>query len=101
MAGNILARLLFRRKSTDSGGDLKEWVIWRVPRGARHPDGIRYRLAFVPGGKGEPAVLYDNHHPKGHHKHVDGQESAYEFAGVDRLLADFQDDIRRWKSRAR
>jgi hypothetical protein len=40
-------------------------------------------------------VLYDNHHPKGHHRHVGGIEEAYEFAGVDRLVADFAADVRR------
>lgn len=43
----------------------------------------------------EPAVLYDNHHPKGHHRHFRGIEAPYEFQGVDRLIEDFRADIAR------
>lgn len=41
----------------------------------------------------EPAVLYDNHHPKGHHKHIGGRQAAYEFSTVGNLLKDFSRDI--------
>ena len=61
----------------------------------RHRDGVRYRLAFVRAGDQEPAVLYDNHHPKGDHRHLRGAEEAYPVRGVDRLIADFIADVRR------
>ncbi len=44
------------------------------------------------------AVLYDNHHPKGHHRHLSGVEEPYQFLTVDQVLADFQTDIRRANS---
>jgi hypothetical protein len=56
---------------------------------------VRYRLAFVRRGEHAPAVLYDNHDPKGHHRHVEGAEEPYEFVDVDRLLADFAADVQR------
>ena len=65
------------------------------------PEGVRYRLAFVPAGQREPAVLYDNHHPKGHHKHVDGAESPYEFTSILNLQIDFAEETARWKKRQR
>ena len=81
----------------DEKGDLTEFVLWRVPRAPQHPEGIRYRLAFVPAGRKRPAVLYDNHHPKGHHRHWEGREEPYPFVSVDRLVADFRADSRRVK----
>jgi len=34
-------------------------------------------------------VLYDNHPPKGHHRHVEGVQEGYDFVDVDKLLEDF------------
>jgi hypothetical protein len=87
------AILLRREKYVDVDGDLVELVLWRVPRSAAYPDGIRYRLAFVPAGTTQAAVLYDNHHPKGHHRHRGAAQTAYTFSTVDELLADFLADV--------
>jgi len=40
-------------------------------------------------------VLYDNHHPKGHHRHIEGGEETYRFVDVDRLIEDFMANVRR------
>lgn len=32
----------------------------------------------------------DNHHPKGHHLHLDNREMPYEFKDVPTLLSDFE-----------
>ena len=40
-------------------------------------------------------MLYDNHPPKGHHRHVEGVEERYDFVDVDQLLEDFMADVRR------
>ena len=82
-------------KVIDEEGNIAQLVIWKVPVAAEYPGGIRYRLAFVKRGESAPSVLYDNHHPKGHHRHVAGIEETYEFAGVDRLVANFAADVRR------
>jgi hypothetical protein len=71
------AILLRRERYVDADGDLVELVLWQVPRSAAYPDGIRYRLAFVLAGIPKPAVLYDNHHPKGHHRHRGHAQIAY------------------------
>jgi hypothetical protein len=91
------ARLLLRRKLTDRDGDLLEWIVWIVPASPLYRDGVRYRMAFVPWGIGKPVVLYDNHHPKGHHKHLEDLEQPYTFSGIDQLLVDFENDVRVWK----
>jgi hypothetical protein len=79
----------------DEEGNVLETVIWRVPVSAKAPDGVRYRLAFIPAGMREPAVLYDNHHPKGHHRHVEGVQEPYRFETVDKLVRDFKADVER------
>jgi len=89
------ATLVRREKVIDERGNILELVIWRVPVTPRSPSGVRYWLAFVPHGEEEPAVLYDNHSPKGHHRHVSGVEDAYGFIDVDQLLADFAADVQR------
>jgi hypothetical protein len=84
------ALLLRRTKYVDADGDLVELVLWQVPRSAAYPDGLRYRLAFVPAGARTPGVLDDNHHPKGHHRHSGRVEDTYPFTTVARLLRDFR-----------
>ena len=92
------ALLLRRTKYVDADGDLVELVLWQVPRSAAYPDGLRYRLAFVPVGARKPVVLYDNHHPKGHHRHRGRAQDPYPFTTVARLLRDFLADVRRAKT---
>ena len=89
-----LAKLIARRKWTDEQGNLYEMVLWRVERNARHPEGVRYRLAFIRAGEEVPAVLYDNHHPKGHHRHIQGREAPYTFVTAGKLVADFLAEAR-------
>lgn len=80
----------FKRKNPD--GSIEQCVIWDIPRSQSQPDGIRYRLAYIPAGADTPAVLYDNHHPKGHHKHIRGVESPYDFVDWEKLIEDFEKD---------
>lgn len=86
---------VLREKVIDEQGNILELVIWRVPTTPGSPSGVRYRLAFVRRGEEKPAVLYDNHSPKGHHRHVEGVEDPYSFSGIDQLLTDFTIDVRR------
>ena len=89
------ATAVLREKVIDEQGNILELVIWRVPTTPRSPSGLRYRPAFVQRDEEKPVVLYDNHSPKGHHRHVEGIEEAYAFTDVDQLLADFMADVRR------
>lgn len=89
------AAVLLREKITDEQGNLREMVIWRVPRTSQRPDGVRYRLALILAGETRPTILYDNHHPKGHHRHVAGTEEPYRFGNVEQLIADFLADVER------
>src|SRR6266536_484554 len=89
------ATIVLRQKIIDAGGHIRELVIWRLPATAKRLAGIKYRLAFVRRGETKPVVLYDNHSPKGDHRHIRGIEEPYRFVDVSRLVADFRDDVRR------
>lgn len=90
-----MAAVVLREKTTDEQGNLREMVIWQVEPNPRQPEGIRYRLALILAGERDPAVLYDNHHPKGHHRHLEGVEEPYGFVDVERLIADFMAAVMR------
>jgi hypothetical protein len=89
------AELYLQTKLTDDEGNIRDIVIWKIEPSLHTPEGVRYRLAFVPAGQRRPAVLYDNHPPKGHHQHVDIQ-TAYQFETVAKLLRDFEASIREY-----
>jgi hypothetical protein len=44
---------------------------------------------LIRSGEEAPAILYDNHHPKGHHRHIGDHEEPYAFVTAGRLVADF------------
>ena len=81
------------RKLIHPNGHIEERVIWAVPESMQYPEGIRYRLVYVHRPGGEILALYDNHYPKGHHRHFLGAESAYVFLGMEKLMEDFANDI--------
>lgn len=89
------ARPVLREKVIDENGDITEFAIWALPGTQPGAERVRYRLAFVRRGERSPAVLYDNHEPKGHHRHLEGVEEPYDFVDVDQLLDDFTADVRR------
>ncbi len=91
----VRATPVLREKGINDEGNITELAIWQVPRTARKPPSVRYRLAFIRCGERAPAVLYDNHAPKRDHRHLEGVEEPYEFRGVDQLIVDFAADVRR------
>jgi Family of unknown function (DUF6516) len=87
---------LLRTRDSLVEGEFAELVIWRVPEavaGSKHR--FKYRLAYVVNGV--CVVRFDNEAGKGDHKHFGGNEHSYTFAGPDKLLADFQTEVKRWK----
>ena len=71
-----------------------EVVVWEVSEsleGSEHQ--YRYRLALVI--RSECVMRYDNEAGKGDHKHIGSKESDYDFTDIDRLLADFWNDVGR------
>ena len=93
-----MIRLLLHQKRIHEDGAIEERIVWTVPKSSKSPEGVRYRLAFILKGAKMPSVLYDNHHPKGHHKHIDGNEMSYDFLSIERLLVDFDSDVQEVKN---
>ena len=90
------AQPLFNRRIQVAETAFAELVVWVVPApvpGSRHP--YKYRMAFVVDGV--CVLRYDNEAGKGDHRHWGEQETAYSFAGVDQLVADFLNDVTRWR----
>jgi hypothetical protein len=90
------ARELFNRRVLVSEDAFTELVLWEVPEplsGSGHH--YKYRLAFVVAGA--CVLRYDNEAGKGDHKHVRGKEVKYRFVSVDMLVADFFEDVKRWR----
>ncbi|WP_246777504.1 DUF6516 family protein [Rhizobium sp. BG4] len=68
--------------------------IWRLPQAnAERPHGLKYSLFY--GWPGERIVGYDNEAGKGDHRHYRDREEPYVFETMDKLIADFQADVRR------
>jgi hypothetical protein len=66
--------------------------VWKVPVSRTSPEGIDYSLSLI-SPEGERVVGYDNHWPKGHHRHVLAHEGPYLYSGIDALVADFKADV--------
>jgi hypothetical protein len=88
--------LLLRERHVLGENAFAETVIWHLPRrvpGSAHR--FKYRLAFVVE---DVCVLrFDNETGKGDHKHVEEREVPYVFVSLPQLVADFWDEIDRWR----
>jgi hypothetical protein len=60
-------------------------------RGSTHK--LKYSLFY--GFPGKRLVAYDNEPGKGDDRHFEGEEAAYNFRTVEKLMADFLADVRR------
>jgi len=92
---NMKATLLLRDKKHLANGSVMEMVVWELPRPtADRPHGLKYRLYLGHGGK--CLIRYDNKSGKGDHRHAEDREEPYRFVSLDRLLADFMRDVKRF-----
>jgi hypothetical protein len=93
----VQAELLHRSRLDFDDGAFVEMVIWKVPDPvppSRH--GYKYRLFY--GRPGKRLVGNDNERGKGDHRHLAGREEPYRFTGVEKLMTDFLDDVRRLRA---
>jgi hypothetical protein len=93
---DMKARELFNRRVSVSEHAFSELVLWELPEplsGSKHC--YKYRLAFVVAGK--CVLRYDNEAGKGDHNHVNDKKVKYRFVSVDQLVADFFEDVKRWR----
>lgn len=68
-------------------------IVWDIGVSRRYPMGFKYRFFYVKQGK--VVVGYDNHSPKGPHRHIKGREESYALESQEKVLADFKEDVRR------
>lgn len=75
-------------------GSLTEIRIWQVNKQPAFPTGVKYAFYFV-GPPPEHAIIigYDNHHGKGHHRHVQGRETPVTAPSVSALLQQFRREV--------
>jgi hypothetical protein len=89
------ARLILDRRVTISENAFVELVLWEVPEPVpASPHRFKYRLALV--ANSECILRYDNEAGKGDHVHIGKSEAPYKFIDVDRLIADFVLEVKRW-----
>ena len=89
------AIVLLRTRVAFSETAFADLSIWKVPKpvkGSTHA--FKYRLAYVVNGA--CVVRYDNEAGKGDHRHFGSEEKAYSFQTPEKLIDDFEHDMRRW-----
>lgn len=90
------ARELIRRRVQIAENAFADIIVWQLPQsvpGSEHL--FKYRLAFVVDSV--CVMRYDNETGKGDHRHDGDVEEPYAFISPSRLMADFFNDIVRWK----
>ncbi|CDH44694.1 MAG: hypothetical protein IPL59_25860 [Candidatus Competibacteraceae bacterium] len=91
------AQPLFNRRIQIDETAFVELVTWTLPHavpGSVHR--YKYRMALVV--RGVCVLRYDNESGKGDHRHWGEQETPYAFTDIDRLVADFLNDVTRWRN---
>jgi hypothetical protein len=92
MAGK--ASLIRHRKAVLATGHIVEIKIWVLPEPTpERPHGLKYSQFF--GRPGERVVGYDNEAGKGDHRHYRDREERYEFTTLEKLVIDFEADVRK------
>jgi len=88
------SRLIKHVKVVDESGNILEIKIWELPTPTTDkPHGYKYSLVFI--ADGIRVVGYDNAEGKGDHRHYGKSEKPYVFRDIDKLIDDFQKDVRR------
>ena len=91
---NRRAILIQNRKLELNGGMVIQIKVWRLPHPSKErPHGLKYSLFY--GRKGERIISYDNEAGKGDHRHYREREEPYLFNTMEKLIADFWDDVRK------
>ena len=82
---------VLHEKIRTAKGVVVEFKVWQVPKSEDYPEGVKY--SFFATNSGKVLIGYDNHRPKGHHRHFAGKEWPYDFGGFDKLRQDFARDL--------
>lgn len=87
------AELIFYERVDYEDGAIVEMKLWRVPV-AVPPSAHAFKYSLFYGRPGIREVGYDNERGKGDHRHFRNAQTAYQFATVEQLIADFWSDVR-------
>ncbi len=82
------AELKYWHKARIQSHYLLELKIYKIDDKVRYKDSIKYNLICKDLRSGKQ-ILFDNHHPKGPHIHVNDEQIEYEYRGEDKLINDF------------
>ena len=87
------AKLIYHEKFIYADGAIREMVLWKLPnKTTDRPHGLKYRL-YYGLSDGTCIVRYDNESGKGNHRHIKGKKKSYQFKDVERLVANFLEEI--------
>ncbi|MBP2557684.1 hypothetical protein J2857_000435 [Neorhizobium galegae] len=88
------ATLIMDRKFHLDDGKIIQMKVWQLSdRNPERPHGLKYSFFF--GNPGERIIGYDNEAGKGDHRHYRHPEEHYRFVSLERMIRDFEDDVRR------
>jgi len=88
------ARLLTAGKEIWDDGTIVEIVIWHTPQ-PMVPCTHSFKYRLYCGRGNDCLVRYDNERGKGDHRHIEGREESYAFSDIEKLLADFERDVKK------
>lgn len=65
--------------------------VWKIlaPESRKYPDRIRFSIVAFKESLPSDAIVMDCHPPKGPHYHLDGNEIAFEWDGLDKAEEKF------------
>ena len=90
------ASLIRHVKGVDELGNIIEVKMWEIAAPtADRPSGYKYSLVYIVNGV--RVIGYDNAEGRGDHRHYRGTEKPYRFKSLNRLVADFYEDIEKFK----
>ena len=73
-------------------GSFVDWALKPIKPDGWRSHGVRYRIAWIQNEVCR--VLFDNHHGRKDHMHIDGIERPYTFTSVEQPLTDFKHEVR-------
>jgi hypothetical protein len=90
------ASLIRHVKGIDELGNIIEVKMWEIAApAADRPSGYKYSLVYIVNGV--RVIGYDNAEGRGDHRHYRDTERPYRFKSLRQLVADFYNDIEKFK----
>jgi len=84
------AVMVYHHKAEIRSKYILELTIWEIDDVNKFPEKIKYSLVFADTENLNNKIIFDNHHPKGHHYHINSTQYIYNFKNIEELINDFQ-----------